>query len=107
MAKRARLGKQHARVDEGGGTCKRFNPAWLDNRHHQRRRRGAGDTFPLGSMAGASTKGRGMLILTLVAKGRSAGVDEERWRGSSEERKTKTTAARRRGSSGSSGGRCA
>jgi hypothetical protein len=38
--KRARLGKRRARVDEGGGTCKRFNPAWLDGRHHQWRRHG-------------------------------------------------------------------
>jgi hypothetical protein len=39
-ARRARLGKRRACIDEGGGTCKIFNPAWLDNRHHQRRRRG-------------------------------------------------------------------
>jgi hypothetical protein len=39
-ARRARLGKRRARVDEGGGTCKRFNLAWLDNQHHQRWRRG-------------------------------------------------------------------
>jgi hypothetical protein len=63
--------------------------------------------FPLGSKAGASTKGRGMLVLTLVATGRSAGVGEERWCGSSAGRKMKMTAARRRGGSGSSGGRCA
>jgi hypothetical protein len=41
------------------------------------RRRGASVTFLLGSKAGVSTKGRGKLVLTLVATGRSAGVGEE------------------------------
>jgi hypothetical protein len=65
-----------------------------------------GDMFPFGSTAGAH-KGWGVLILTLVATGRSAGVGEVRWRGSSVGRKMKATAERRRGSRGSRGSRCA
>jgi hypothetical protein len=47
-----------ARVDEGSGTCKRFDPAW----HEGGITSGGGvaarcdDTFPLSSKAGASTR---------------------------------------------------
>jgi hypothetical protein len=92
-----RVGRRRARVGEGGNTCKKIIPAWLDGQHH--RRRGASVASPLGSKAGASTKGREQLVLTLVATGRSAGVGEEGRRGSSARRK-KTT-ARRHGGSGS------
>jgi hypothetical protein len=91
--------------DEGSGTCKRFNPAWHDGRHHQRRRDGAERRHVPPRLEGRGVhKGREVVILTLVATGRSAGVDEVRWRSSSAGRKTKAAAARRRGSRGS---RCA
>jgi hypothetical protein len=50
-------------------------------------------------------KGREVVVLTLVATGRSPGVGEVRWHGSSAGRKTKVAAARRRGSRGSRGSR--
>jgi hypothetical protein len=97
-----------ARVDEGSGTCKRFNPAWHGGRHHQRRRGGAVRRHVPPRLEGRGVhKGREVFVLTLVATGRSAGVGEVRWRGSSAGRKTKATAARRRASRGSRGGRCA
>jgi hypothetical protein len=66
------------------------------------RRRSANGTFPLSSKAGASSEGRGKLVLTSVATGRSAGVGEEGWRGLSARKKE--TTARQHGSRGS---RCA
>jgi hypothetical protein len=35
-----RVRRRRAHVGEGGGTCKKIIPAWLDGRHHQRRWRG-------------------------------------------------------------------
>jgi hypothetical protein len=52
-----KVGKRRARVGEGGGTCKKIIPAWLDGRHHQRRRRGGSvraSRFPLARRAGGS-----------------------------------------------------
>jgi hypothetical protein len=50
------------------------NPAWLEGRHHQRRRGGA-VAFRLGSKAAASKEEVGG-VLTWVASGRCAGVGE-------------------------------
>jgi hypothetical protein len=69
--------KRRACVGEGGGTCKKSIPFWLDRRHHQQRRHGANDAFPLGSKAGTSSEEWGKLVLTSVATGRSAGISEE------------------------------
>jgi hypothetical protein len=94
-ARRTRLGKRRAHVDEGGDTCKRFNLAWLNGRHHQRWRRGGAVWRHVPSrLEGRGVhKGRGVLVLTLVATSRSAGVGEVRWRDSSAGRKTKAAAA--------------
>jgi hypothetical protein len=84
-----------------------FDPAWHEGRHHQRRRGGAERLHVPPRFEGRGVhKGREVVVLTLVATGRSAGVSEVRWRGSSAGRKTKVAAARRRGSRGSRGSRC-
>jgi hypothetical protein len=40
-ARRTGQARMRASIDEGSGTCKRFNAARHDGRHHQRRRGGA------------------------------------------------------------------
>jgi hypothetical protein len=83
-----------------------FDPAWHEGWHHQRRRGGAERQHVPPRLEGRGVhKGREVVVLTLVATGRSAGVGEVRWRGSSAGRKTKVAAARRRGSRGSRGSR--
>jgi hypothetical protein len=93
--RRARLGKRHAHVGEGGGTCKKLHPSlarWPASPAAAARWRGAGDMF-LPRLEGRGVhKGQGVLVLTLVATGRSTGIGGVRWRGSSAGRKTKTTA---------------
>jgi hypothetical protein len=80
-------------------------PAWLDGRHHQRRRGGAERrAFRLGSMAVASTSGEKRVSSPLWPLAEVERGGEVRRRGLPARKKTRA-AARRRGGRGSSGSR--